>query len=74
VDGVALRAHDAGATTDTVRAGLVSGLKGSWLATGAGGQAVAAPCPATHADLANGACFNDARVEVAATEADAGRG
>jgi hypothetical protein len=29
------------------------------------GQTVSALCPAHHADIAEGACFNDARVEVA---------
>ena len=60
--------------TDAVPPGVVSSLKGAWLATSDNGQTVSALCPATHADLSNGACFNDARVEVAAAEADAARG
>ena len=46
--------------------GVVCSLKGAWLATSANGQTISALCPAHHADLAEGACFNDARVEVAA--------
>ena len=54
------------AVTDAVRPGVVCSLKGAWLATSDNGQTVSALCPAHHADLAEGACFNDARVEVAA--------
>jgi anaerobic selenocysteine-containing dehydrogenase len=60
--------------TDAVPAGVVSSLKGAWLATSDNGQTVSALCPATHADLSNGACFNDARVEVARADAEASRG
>jgi len=52
--------------TEAVRPGVVSSLKGAWLRTSQNGQTVSALCPATHADLSQGACFNDARVEVAA--------
>jgi anaerobic selenocysteine-containing dehydrogenase len=52
--------------TGALPVGVVSTLKGAWMATSDNGQTVSALCPATHADLANGACFNDARVEVAA--------
>ena len=52
--------------TDRVVAGVVATLKGAWLRTSDNGQTVSALCPAHHADLAGGACFNDARVEVAA--------
>jgi len=52
--------------TERVAAGVVATLKGAWLRTSDNGQTVSALCPAHHADLAGGACFNDARVEVAA--------
>jgi anaerobic selenocysteine-containing dehydrogenase len=52
--------------TDVVPAGVVGTLKGAWLSTSGNGQTVSALCPAHHADLSQGACFNDARVEVAA--------
>ena len=46
--------------------GTVCSLKGAWLHTSDNGQTISALCPAHHADVAEGACFNDARVEVAA--------
>ncbi|HZP42139.1 MAG TPA: molybdopterin-dependent oxidoreductase [Candidatus Binatia bacterium] len=52
--------------TDAVPPGVVATAKGAWLGTSDNGQTVTALCPAHHADLAEGACFNDARVEVAA--------
>jgi anaerobic selenocysteine-containing dehydrogenase len=52
--------------TEAVRPGVVSSPKGAWMKTSPNGQTVSALAPATHADLAHGACFNDARVEVAA--------
>ncbi len=52
--------------TDTVRPGVVSSLKGAWLRTSDNGQTVTALVPGHHADIAEGACFNDTRVEVAA--------
>ena len=52
--------------TDAVRPGVVCSLKGAWLRTSDNGQTVSALAPAHHADLARGACYNDARVEVAA--------
>ena len=52
--------------TTAVPAGVVCTLKGAWLETSDNGQTISALCPAHHADLSNGACFNDARVEVAA--------
>jgi anaerobic selenocysteine-containing dehydrogenase len=52
--------------TDQVPPGVVCSLKGAWLRTSDNGQTISALCPATHADLSRGACFNDARVEVAA--------
>lgn len=51
--------------TDAVPRGVVWTLKGAWMATSDNGQTVSALCPAHHADLAGGACFNDTRVEVA---------
>jgi anaerobic selenocysteine-containing dehydrogenase len=56
--------------TDAVPRGVVATpRKGGWLATSDNGQTISALCPAHHADLAAGACFNDARVEVAAASA-----
>jgi len=52
--------------TDIVPRGVISSLKGAWLRTSDNGQTISALCPAHHADIAEGACFNDARVEVAA--------
>jgi anaerobic selenocysteine-containing dehydrogenase len=55
--------------TATVRAGVVSSDKGAWLRTSRNGQTVSALAPTHKADLAHGACYNDARVEVAALPA-----
>jgi anaerobic selenocysteine-containing dehydrogenase len=52
--------------TAGIRPGVVSSLKGAWMRTTDNGQTVSALCPAHHADISEGACFNDARVEVAA--------
>jgi anaerobic selenocysteine-containing dehydrogenase len=52
--------------TDRVPAGVVRSLKGAWTRTSDNGQTVSALCPASHADISNGACFNDTRVDVAA--------
>ncbi len=52
--------------TDAVRSGTVYSEKGAWFRTSRNGQTVSALAPAHKADLAEGACFNDARVEVAA--------
>ena len=46
--------------------GVVSSDKGAWLRTSRNGQTISALAPTHKADLADGACFNDARVEVAA--------
>jgi anaerobic selenocysteine-containing dehydrogenase len=54
------------AVTDRVPRGVVWTLKGAWLSTSDNGQTISALCPGHHADLAEGACFNDARVEVGA--------
>jgi len=55
--------------TDTIHPGGVCSLKGAWFRTSDNGQTVSALAPAHHADLAGGACYNDARVEVAARRA-----
>ena len=52
--------------TTAVRPGVVCSEKGAWLRTSSNGQTVSALAPTHKADLAAGACFNDARVEVAA--------
>jgi anaerobic selenocysteine-containing dehydrogenase len=52
--------------TDAVPPGVVCSLKGAWLRTSDNGQTISALCPAHHADISEGACFNDARVEIAA--------
>jgi anaerobic selenocysteine-containing dehydrogenase len=51
--------------TDDVRPGVVCTLKGAWLRTSDNGQTVSALVPSHYADLCEGACFNDTRVEVA---------
>jgi hypothetical protein len=45
---------------------VVATLKGVWMRTSDNGQTVSALCPTHHADIAEGACFNDTRVDVAA--------
>jgi anaerobic selenocysteine-containing dehydrogenase len=52
--------------TEVIPRGVVCSLKGAWMATADNGQTVSALCPADHADISEGACYNDARVEVAA--------
>ena len=53
--------------SDTVPQGVVATEKGAWLSTSRTGQTVSALASADDsADLAQGACYNDARVEVAA--------
>ena len=54
--------------TDAVRPGVIYSEKGAWFRTSDNQQTVSALAPATHADLCEGACFNDTRVEVAAYE------
>jgi anaerobic selenocysteine-containing dehydrogenase len=54
--------------TDAIRPGVVSSLKGAWFRTSDNGQTITALTPGHHADIAGGACFNDARVEVAAAQ------
>ena len=51
--------------TAAVRPGVVCSEKGAWLRTSSNRQTVSALAPSHKADLAEGACFNDARVEVA---------
>ena len=52
--------------TGDVPRGVVSSLKGAWFRTSDNAQTVSALAPATHADICEGACYNDARVDVAA--------
>lgn len=52
--------------TEDVPPGVTCSLKGAWLRTSPNGQTVSALAPAHHADLCDGACYNDARVEVEA--------
>jgi anaerobic selenocysteine-containing dehydrogenase len=52
--------------TAAVRCGVVCSEKGAWLRTSPNGQTVSALAPSHKADLAEGACYNDARVEVSA--------
>jgi anaerobic selenocysteine-containing dehydrogenase len=53
--------------TDAVRPGVVASEKGAWLRTSRTGQTISALVSAEmRADLADGACFNDTEVEVAA--------
>lgn len=59
---VFLRLH----ISDEVRPGVVCSEKGAWFRTSRNGQTVTALTPLHKADLAGGACFNDARVEVSA--------
>jgi anaerobic selenocysteine-containing dehydrogenase len=52
--------------TDDVPPGVVASEKGTWLSTSRTGQTISALVSADmRADLAEGACFNDTRVEVA---------
>jgi anaerobic selenocysteine-containing dehydrogenase len=52
--------------TDEVRPGVVCAEKGAWMRTSDNGQTISALAPAHYADLNDGACYNDARVEVEA--------
>ena len=52
--------------TDAVRPGCVYSSKGAWFKTTTNQQTVSALAPQSRADLAEGACFNDTRVEVTA--------
>ena len=53
--------------TDAIPLGVVSSEKGAWLATSRTGQTISALASADmRADLSEGACYNDIKVEVAA--------
>jgi len=52
-----------------VREGVVSMAKGAWRKASRNGWTSTALCPATVDNVAGGACFNDARVEVVKIEA-----
>jgi anaerobic selenocysteine-containing dehydrogenase len=51
--------------SEDVRPGVICSLKGAWFRTSDNGQTVSALVPSHYADLCEGACFNDTRVEVA---------
>lgn len=51
--------------TDKVRSGCLYSPKGTWARTSDTGLTVNALIPNTKADLCDGACFNDARVDIA---------
>ena len=53
---------------DAIRPGVVCSEKGAWMKTARNGQTVSALAPLHKADLSEGACYNDARVEVAALQ------
>ena len=57
--------------TDSVRPGVISSDKGAWLRTSSNGRTISIFTPTHHADVAQGACYNDARVEVEAARTDA---
>lgn len=57
--------------TDRTRPGVVVSAKGAWFRTSDNGQTVSALAPLHKADIADGACYNDTRVEVARYEAEA---
>lgn len=57
--------HLALVITDATPPGTVYSPKGAWTRTSATGQTVAALIPAAKADICEGACYNDTRVEVA---------
>jgi anaerobic selenocysteine-containing dehydrogenase len=57
--------------TDAVPPGVVASEKGAWLSTSRTGQTISALVSADmKADLAEGACFNDTRVEVGPASAE----
>jgi anaerobic selenocysteine-containing dehydrogenase len=51
--------------TEDLPPGVVASAKGAWMRTSDNGQTISALAPGHHADIAEGACYNDARVEVA---------
>jgi anaerobic selenocysteine-containing dehydrogenase len=52
--------------TEDIRPGVVCSFKGAWLRTSDNGQTISSLVPSHYADLDQGACYNDARVEVEA--------
>ena len=54
--------------TDDVRVGVVYCEKGAWLKTSPSGQTCNALIPSNRSDIADGACYNDALVEVGAVK------
>ena len=55
--------------TDAIAPGVVASHKGAWLATSPTGQTISALVSSDdYADLAQGACYNDAAVEVEAAD------
>jgi anaerobic selenocysteine-containing dehydrogenase len=54
--------------SDAVRTGTVYVPKGSWLKDNVSGQSVNALIPGHKADLADGACYNDTRVNIVASK------
>jgi anaerobic selenocysteine-containing dehydrogenase len=52
--------------TEDVPLGVVCSLKGAWFRTSDNQQTVSALAPSHYADLCEGACYNDAHVEVGA--------
>lgn len=56
--------HLALVVTDAIRTGTVYSPKGAWVRTSDTGQTVSALIPGDKADICEGACYNDARVEV----------
>lgn len=74
-DGKEVRVHNALGevflplkVTEDVRPGVIYSPKGAWFTTTRNQQTVSALAPTTKADLCEGACYNDARVEVAAVK------
>ena len=55
--------------SDVIRRGVVCCFKGAWMRTSSNGQTISALAPGHIADLCQGACYNDARVDVAAVSA-----
>ncbi|HEX2574417.1 MAG TPA: molybdopterin-dependent oxidoreductase [Polyangia bacterium] len=60
--------------SDKVRPGVVSMPKGAWMKSSKNGRTSTVLCPATANVVGGGACFNDARVEVARLAASPGAG
>ena len=54
--------------SDAVRTNTLYGPKGSWLKDNVSGHSINALIPGHKADLADGACYNDTRVNIAASE------